>query len=96
MNIMNRNSKVNKSKVIEFLNIVLEDVDIVDVDFIPTGHLRFTDGDRRAVFDFSCRCSDGSIVIIKMRFKTSLLNESRRGYFRGCSSECDISRLELE
>lgn len=93
---MNRNGQVNKDLVIEFLNMALADVDIVDVDFIPKGHLRYTDGNRKVVFDFSCRCRDGSTVIIKMQFTDSLLNESRRGYLRGHSSEWDISRLEWE
>ena len=83
---------MNKDLVIEFLNMALEDINIVDVDFIPTGHLRLMDRKRKMVFDFSCRCRDGSIVIIKLQFMVSLLNESRRGYLRRRSSECDVSR----
>jgi hypothetical protein len=39
---MNRSSQVKKDLVIEFLNMMLEDADIVDVDFIPTGHQKLT------------------------------------------------------
>ena len=49
-------SEENKDVLIAFLNVMLEDVDIVDVFFIPTEHLGETAEDRKAVFDISCRC----------------------------------------
>lgn len=60
-------SEENKDVLIAFLNVMLEDVDIVDVFFIPTEHLGETEDDRKAVFDISCKCSDGRTFIIEMQ-----------------------------
>ena len=57
----------NKDVLIRFLNIVLEDVDIVDVDFIPTEHHGMSDEDRKVIFDIACSCEDGSSFIIEMQ-----------------------------
>ncbi len=97
---MNRSSQVNKDLVIEFLNMMLEDVDIVDVDFIPTGHQKLTKRNSKAMFTFRCQCRDGDSIIIKMQIASNLINEWRRlpreDYFKGRSSEWDISRKEWE
>ena len=93
-------AKVNKDLVIEFLNMMLEDVDIVDVDFIPTGHQKLTKRNSKAMFTFRCQCRDGESIIIKMQIASSIINEWRRlpreDYFKGPSSEWDISRKEWE
>ena len=60
-------SEANKDVLIGFLNMLLEDVEIVDVDFIPTEHLGLTDEDRKVIFDISCRCADGRTFIIEMQ-----------------------------
>lgn len=60
-------SEENKDVLIGFLNVLLEDVDIVDVDFIPTEHYGMTELDSKAVFDISCRCADGCTFIIEMQ-----------------------------
>ena len=60
-------SEANKDVLIGFLNMILEDADIVDVDFIPTEHLGLTEQDRKAVFDISCTCNDGRTLIIEMQ-----------------------------
>lgn len=60
-------SEANKDVLIEFLNMILEDIDIKDVTFIPTEHHGLTEEDRKAVFDISCECKDGSIFIIEMQ-----------------------------
>ena len=60
-------SEANKDVLIGFLNMILEDVDIVDVDFIPTEHLGLTEQDRMAVFDISCTCNDGRTLFIEMQ-----------------------------
>ena len=60
-------SEANKDVLIGFLNMILEDVHIVDVDFIPTEHLGLTEQDRKAVFDISCTCDDGRTLIIEMQ-----------------------------
>ena len=60
-------SEANKDVLIGFLNMLLEDVDIVEVDFITTEHLGFSMEDRKAVFDISCKCKDGSSFIIEMQ-----------------------------
>ena len=60
-------SEANKDVLIGFLNMLLEDVDIVEVDFISTEHLGFSMEDRKAVFDISCKCKDGSSFIIEMQ-----------------------------
>ncbi len=60
-------SEANKDVLIGFLNMILADVEIVDVDFIPTEHLGLTKEDRKSVFDISCECEDGSRLIIEMQ-----------------------------
>ena len=50
-------SEANKDVLIAFLNMLLEDSEIVD--FISTEHLGLTKEDRKAIFDISCRCKDG-------------------------------------
>ena len=60
-------SEANKDVLIGFLNVLLEDSDIVDVEFIPTEHLGLTDEDRKVVFDISCKSGDGSTFIIEMQ-----------------------------
>ena len=60
-------SEANKDVLIGFLNMILEDAEIVDVDFSPTEHLGDTEEDRKAVFDISCRCKDGKSFIIEMQ-----------------------------
>lgn len=57
----------NKDILIRFLNMVLEDVEIVDVSFIPTEHSGMTEDDRKVIFDISCRCKDGMSFIIEMQ-----------------------------
>ena len=97
---MNRSSQVKKDLVIEFLNMMLEDVDIVDVDFISTGHQKLTERNSKAIFTFRCQCRDGESIIIKMQIASNLINWWRRlpreDYFKGRSSEWDISRKEWE
>ena len=60
-------SQANKDVLIGFLNMLLEDVEITDVDFIPTEHLGMTEQDRKVIFDISCTCKDGSTFIIEMQ-----------------------------
>ena len=60
-------SEENKDVLIAFLNVMLDDLDIVDVTFIPTEHLGGTEHDRKAVFDISCRCSDSRTFIIEIQ-----------------------------
>ena len=60
-------SEANKDVLIGFLNMLLEDVEIIDVDFIPNEHLGLTDEDRKVIFDISCRCKDGQSFIIEMQ-----------------------------
>ena len=60
-------SEENKDVLIWFLNMVLEDVDIVDVDFIPTEHQGLTEEDRKVIFDISCSTRDGKNFIIEMQ-----------------------------
>ena len=97
---MNRSSLVKKDLVIEFLNMMLEDADIVDLDFIPTGHQKLTKRNSKAIFTFRCQCRDGESIIIKMQIASNLINEWRRlpreDYFKGPSSEWDLSRKEWE
>lgn len=60
-------SESNKDVLIGFLNMIMEDHEIVDVDFIPTEHLGLTKEDRKAVFDISCRCKTGETLIIEVQ-----------------------------
>ena len=57
----------NKDVLIDFLNMLLEDVEIEDVDFIPTEHQGLTEEDRKVIFDISCVCKDGRSFIIEMQ-----------------------------
>lgn len=60
-------SEANKDVLIDFLNMILQDHEIVDVDFIPTEHLGLSMEDRKAVFDISCRCKNGETLIIEVQ-----------------------------
>ena len=60
-------SEANKDVLIGFLNTVLEDVEIVEVDFIPTEHHGMTEEDRKVVFDIACKCKNGTSFIIEMQ-----------------------------
>ena len=60
-------SEANKDVLISFLNVLLEDVEIESVDFIPTEHLGMTEDDRKVIFDISCSCMDGRTFIIEMQ-----------------------------
>ena len=60
-------SEANKDVLIDFLNVILDDHKIVEVDFIPTEHLGLTEDDRKVIFDISCRCHDGETLIIEMQ-----------------------------
>lgn len=60
-------SEANKDVLISFLNMVLEDSNIIEVDFIPTEHHGFSEEDRKVVFDLACKCKDGSKFIIEMQ-----------------------------
>ena len=60
-------SVANKDVLIGFLNMILEDHEIEDVNFIPTEHLGLTKEDRKAVFDISCRCKNGETMIIEVQ-----------------------------
>lgn len=60
-------SEANKDVLIGFLNMLLQDSEIVDVDFIPTEHLGLTEEDRKVIFDISCKCKNGASFIIEMQ-----------------------------
>lgn len=60
-------SEENKDVLIGFLNMVMEDHEIIDVDFISTEHYGMTDEDRKVIFDIACRCKDGESFIIEMQ-----------------------------
>ena len=57
----------NKDILIWFLNILMDDKEIVDVSFIPTEHLGMTEEDRKAIFDISVECKNGETFIIEMQ-----------------------------
>lgn len=60
-------SEANKDVLISFLNMLLDDVEIKDVDFKTTEHLGLTEEDRKVIFDISCQCKDGKSFIIEMQ-----------------------------
>lgn len=60
-------SEANKDVLIGFLNMLLDDVVIEHVDFIPTEHLGLTEEDRKVIFDIACQCKDGRSFIIEMQ-----------------------------
>jgi len=60
-------SEENKDVLIAFLNVMLLDVNIRDVTFIPTEHLGESEEDRTVIFDVACTCDDGRTFIIEMQ-----------------------------
>lgn len=60
-------SEANKDVLIGFLNMILEDANIEDVEFIPTEHFGLTEKDRKAIFDISAKCKDGRTLIIEVQ-----------------------------
>ena len=60
-------SEANKDVLIGFLNMIMEDLQIDEVEFIPTEHFGLTQSDRKAIFDISCRCKNGETLIIEMQ-----------------------------
>ena len=60
-------SEANKDVLMNFLNMILEDVEIEDVEFIPTEHFGLTKNDRKAIFDISCRCRNNETLIIEVQ-----------------------------
>ena len=60
-------SEANKDVLIGFLNMILEDANIEDVDFIPTEHFGLTEKDRKAIFDISAVCKGGRTLIIEVQ-----------------------------
>jgi len=60
-------SEENKDVLIAFLNVMLGDVQIKDVTFIPTEQLGDSEEDRTVIFDVSCQCTDGRTFIIEMQ-----------------------------
>lgn len=60
-------SEANKDILLEFLNMILEDKNIEEVDFIPNEHMGLTEDDRKVIFDISARCRNGETLIIEMQ-----------------------------
>ena len=60
-------SEANKDVLIGFLNMIIEDGEIEEVDFIPTEYIGLTEEDRKSIFDLSCRCKDGRTLIIEVQ-----------------------------
>ena len=60
-------SEANKDVLIGFLNMILEDANIEDVEIIPTEHFGLTEKDRKAIFDISAKCKDGRTLIIEVQ-----------------------------
>jgi predicted transposase/invertase (TIGR01784 family) len=88
-------SKANKDVLIGFLNMILEDAKIVDVDFIPTEHYGLTEQDRKAVFDISCTCDDGRTLIIEMQ-KGYQEHFRKRAVYYTSYPICEQGRLARE
>ena len=62
-----RRSMPNKDVLIGFLNMILEDKEIKEVDFIPNEHPGLTEEDRKVIFDISAKCNNGETLIIEMQ-----------------------------
>ena len=88
-------SEANKDVLIGFLNMILEDARIVDVDFIPTEHYGLTEQDRKAVFDISCNCADGRTLIIEMQ-KGYQEHFRKRAIYYTSYPICEQGRLAKE
>lgn len=57
----------NREIMMEFLNMVIPDVGIVDIEYIPTEHFGETEKDRKAIFDLMCRTESGEEIIVEMQ-----------------------------
>lgn len=88
-------SEANKDVLIGFLNMILDDAKIVDVDFIQTEHYGLTEQDRKAVFDISCKCQDGSTLIIEMQKGYQEYFRKRAVYYTSYPI-CEQGRLAKE
>lgn len=60
-------SEANKDVLIGFLNMLLDDAEIEEVEFIQNEHLGLTEEDRKVIFDISCKCKNGESFIIEMQ-----------------------------
>ena len=88
-------SEANKDVLIGFLNMILDDAKIVDVDFIQTEHYGLTEQNRKAVFDISCKCQDGSTLIIEMQ-KGYQEHFRKRAVYYTSYPICEQGRLAKE
>ena len=60
-------SEENKDVLIGFLNMIMEENEIEDVEFIPTEYIGLTEEDKMSIFDISCKCKNGKTLIIEMQ-----------------------------
>lgn len=72
-NVTNKSGKVYAELLCDFMfkrmfgSEANKDLQIEEVEFIPTEHFGLTQSDRKAIFDISCRCKNGETLIIEMQ-----------------------------
>lgn len=73
----------DKGALIAFLNRIIGDVDIEDVQLLPTERLGLTSSDRKTVFDVFCRSKDGTEFIVEMQCAKQKYFKDRALYYAG-------------
>ena len=57
----------NKDVLLTFLNMILTDIDVADLEYQSTEALGNSPNERKAIYDIKCRSSDGEIFIVEMQ-----------------------------
>lgn len=57
----------NKEVLLAFLNMILSDIEIHDLEYLPTEALGNTAKERKANYDIKCLTTDGKIFIVEMQ-----------------------------
>lgn len=84
-----------KGALIAFLNRMIGDVDIEEVQMLPMERLGLTASDRKAVFDIFCRDKDGTEFIVEMQCAQQKYFRDRALFYAGYPL-IEQGRLALE
>jgi len=57
----------NKDVLLTFLNMILTDIDVADLEYQSTEALGNSPNERKAIYDIKCRSKEGEIFIVEMQ-----------------------------
>lgn len=83
----------NKDVLLSFLNMVLTDIEVADLEYQSTETLGNSPNERKAIYDLKCKSKDGEIFIVEMqlaRLPLILLSSSHLSI-----SSCSIRKTFL-